>query len=156
MQIKPMAMKLRKVVEAALESSRFAVLATEGAGQPHASLVAITPVENCRQLIFATYRSTRKFSNLLLNRKVAVLFEVGNTDKSGLKKSLVITAFGNAEEIPPQERDSAISVHLKRHPDLESFLHSEDCALILVAVEAYQIVQGIDNVIWWPLDKLEG
>lgn len=29
-------MKLRKVVEAALDTSRFAVLATEGAGQPHA------------------------------------------------------------------------------------------------------------------------
>ena len=80
-------MKLRKVVEAALESSRFAVLATEGAGQPHASLIAITPFESYRQLIFATYRDTRKFSNLAINRKVAVLFEVGNADKPGLPRS---------------------------------------------------------------------
>ncbi|MBN1143903.1 MAG: pyridoxamine 5'-phosphate oxidase family protein [Bacteroidales bacterium] len=148
-------MKLMKVVEAALESSRFAVLATEGAGQPHASLVAITPVESYRQLIFATYRSTRKFSNLSLNRKVAVLFEVENIDKPGLQKSHVITAFGNAKEILPEDRDSAISVHLKRHPDLESFLHSEDCTLIVVEVETYQIVQGIDNVMWWTIDKLD-
>lgn len=148
-------MPIKKVVETALESSRFAVLATEGAGQPHASLVAITPVESYRQLIFATYRSTRKYRNLLFNRKVAVLFEVGNTNKSSLQKSHVITAFGHAKEILPEERDSAISVHLKRHPDLESFLRSEDCAFIVVAVEAYQIVQGIDNVMWWTPDQLD-
>ena len=51
--------------------------------------------------------------------------------------------------------DSTLSVHLKRHPDLVSFLSSEDCALIVVTVEAYQIVQGIDNVRWWPVDKLD-
>ncbi|MBN2812719.1 MAG: pyridoxamine 5'-phosphate oxidase family protein [Bacteroidales bacterium] len=149
-----MAMKLRNVVEAALESSRFAVLATEGAGQPHASLIAITTVEGYRQLIFATYRSTRKFRNLALNGKVAVLFEVGNSDKAVLQKGYVITAFGNAKVAVPEERDSALNAHLKRHPELESFLSSDDCALIVVTVEAYQIVQGIDNVRWWPVDKL--
>jgi len=148
-------MPIRKVVEAALQSSRFAVLATEGNGQPHASLIAITPFESFRKLIFATYRSTRKFRNLALNGKVAVLFEVGNTDRSGLQKSYVVTAFGYAEEIMVEERDSTLNTHLKRHPDLGSFLRSTDCALMLVTVEAYQIVHGIDNVIWWPIDNLD-
>jgi hypothetical protein len=103
-------------------------------------------------LIFATYRSTRKFRNLALNGKVAVLFEIGNTDRSGLQKSYVITAFGYAKEIMIEEHDAALSAHLKRHPDLGTFLRSTDCALFLVTVEAYQIVHGIDNVIWWPLD----
>jgi len=148
-------MPINKVVEAALQSNSFAVLATEGEGQPHASLIAITPVDSYRQLIFATYRSTRKFRNLALNGKVALLFEIGNTDRSGLQKSYVITAFGYAKEIIIEENDSALSAHLKRHPDLGPFLRSSDCALILVTVEAYQIVHGIDNVMWWPLDNLE-
>lgn len=150
-----MVIKLRNVVEAALESSRFAVLATEGAGQPHASLIAITPFGSCRQLIFATYRDTRKFSNLAINRKVAVLFEPDNADKTGLQRNHVITALGNAEEVLPEERDLALSAHLKRHPDLASFLSSDDCALIVVRVEAYQVVQGIDDVRWWTVDKLD-
>ncbi len=145
---------IRKVVEAALQSNRFAVLATEGEGQPHASLIAITPVESCRQLVFATYRNTRKFRNLANNGKVAVLFEVGNTDRSGLQKSSVITAFGHAEEIVTEKNDSTLSAHLKRHPDLGPFLHSPDCALILVRVEGYQVVRGIDDVMWWPVDNL--
>jgi len=145
-------MPISKVVEAALQSSRFGVLATEGYGQPHASLIAITPVEGCRQLVFATYRSTRKFRNLAHNGKVAILFDVGNTDRSGLQKSYVITAFGNAKEILTEENDSTLSAHLKRHPDLGPFLQSTDCALFLVTVEAYQVVRGIDDVMWWPVD----
>ncbi len=148
-------MPIRKIVEAALQSSRFAVLATEGEGQPHASLIAITPVESYRQLIFATYRSTRKFRNLAHNGKVAILFDVGKTDRPGLQKSYVITAFGHAEEILIEEHDSTRSAHLKRHPDLGPFLQSADCALILVTVEAYQVVRGIDDIIWWPVDNLD-
>ena len=145
---------IRKVVEAALQSSRFGVLATEGEGQPHASLIAITPFENCRRLVFATYRSTRKFRNLAHNGKVAILFDIGNSDRPGLQKSYVITAFGHAEEILIEENDSTFSAHLNRHPDLGPFLKSTDCALILVTVEAYQIVRGIDDVMWWPVDNL--
>lgn len=145
-------MPIRKIVEAALQSSRFAVLATEGEGQPHASLIAVTPVESYRQLIFATYRSTRKFRNLAHNGKVAILFDVGNTDRPGLQKSYVITAFGYAKEILIDGHDSALSAHLMRHPDLGPFLQSADCALILVTVEAYQVVRGIDDIIWWPVE----
>jgi general stress protein 26 len=148
-------MSIKKVVEAALQSNRFAVLATEGESQPHASLIAITPIEGYRQLIFATYRNTRKFRNLSLNGKVAVLYEIKNTDRTDLQKSYVITAFGNAVEIMIEEHDSRLNAHLKRHPDLGSFLHSTDCTLILVTVETYQIVHGIDNVMWWPLDNLD-
>jgi hypothetical protein len=79
-------MPIRKVVEAALQSSRFGVLATEGYGQPHASLIAISPVESCRQLVFATYRSTRKFRNLTHTR-MAVM-ENGCWVKKIAKKKL--------------------------------------------------------------------
>ena len=37
-----------------LNSVGFAVLATERAGQPHTSLVAITPVDGWHRLVFAT------------------------------------------------------------------------------------------------------
>jgi hypothetical protein len=86
---------------------------------------------------------------------VAILLDVGNTDRSVLQKSYVITAFGYAKEILIEENDSTISAHLKRHPDLGPFLKSTDCALILVTVEAYQVVRGIDNVTWWPIDNLD-
>ena len=53
-----------------LHSIEFGVLATENAGQPHTSLIAITYVENGQGLLFATYRNTRKFNNLAHNKRV--------------------------------------------------------------------------------------
>ena len=68
-----------------LRASRFAVLATEGNGQPHASLIAITPTQDIRSLLFATYRNTRKYLNISCNSQVAVLIEGENINRSELQ-----------------------------------------------------------------------
>ena len=145
---------VKAYVEAALQARRFAVLATEGDGQPHASLIAITPIGGFRQLVFATYRSTRKYRNLALNGKVAVLIDGQESNSSGLPERFVLTALGHAEEIGIEENEAARRAHLERHPDLESFLRSADCALVRVTVREYQVVRAIDDVKWWRIDDL--
>jgi len=50
-------------IQTLLNNTGFAVLATENAGQPHTSLIAITPLDAGKRLVFATYRNTRKFEN---------------------------------------------------------------------------------------------
>ena len=146
---------IREYIEEALKSNRLAVLATVGDDQPHASLIAITPFKNFRQLIFATYRNTRKFRNLALNGKVAVLIEGENEDKSGIQDGFVITAYGSANEINIETNDDAMQAHLLKYPELLSFTSEPDCALVLVNVENYQVVQGIDNVVWCSVDDLD-
>jgi uncharacterized pyridoxamine 5'-phosphate oxidase family protein len=146
---------IRDYVVEALQSNRLAVLATEGEGQPHASLIAITPFEGLRQLIFATYRNTRKFRNLALNAKVAVLIEGKNEEKSGIRNGFVITAYGVAEEINIASNNTALEAHLQKYPELLSFTGESDCALMLVKVENYQVVQGIENVVWCSVDELD-
>lgn len=146
---------IREYVEEVLQSNRLAVLATVGDGQPHASLIAITPFKGLRQLIFATYRNTRKFRNLLLNDKVAVLIEGKNEEKSGIQNGFVITANGNAEEINIKSNDTVLQAHLQKYPELLSFTNETDCAFILVNVENYQVVQGIDKVVWYSVEDLD-
>ena len=133
---------------------RFAVLATEGDGQPHASLIAVTPMEGFRKLIFATYRNTRKYNNLAHNRNVAVLVESININRSGFQESIVLTAFGHVEEIKAGEEDVVFEAHLERHPELSTFMKSEDCSLVRIKVDTYQVVRGIDDVEWWTIDDL--
>jgi general stress protein 26 len=145
----------RKYIEEALQSNKLAVLATVGDDQPHASLIAITPFNGFRQLIFATYRTTRKFRNLLVNGKVAILIEGTNEGKSGIQNGFVITAYGVADEISIGSADTALQTHLQKYPELLSFTSEPDCALILVKVENYQVVKGIDNVVWCSVDDLE-
>ncbi len=146
----------RAYVEGALQTKRFAVLATEHDGQPHASFIAITPIGGFRQLIFATYRNTRKYRNLAHNSKVAVLIDSQSTNSSGLQEGFVLTAFGHAAEISAEESVAARRAHLDWHPDLESFLQSADCALVRVTVNEYQVVGAIDDVKWWRINDLAG
>jgi uncharacterized pyridoxamine 5'-phosphate oxidase family protein len=146
---------IKTYIEDIFKISRFAVLATEGEGQPHASLIAVTPMENFRKLIFATYRNTRKYQNLTHNGKVAVLVESVDINRSGLKDSFVLTAFGQVEDIDIAEKDLVSRAHLERHPGLLSFMQSEDCALVRIKVDTYQVVRGIDDVEWWTIADLD-
>ena len=109
-------------VEATLQAKRFAVLATEHGGQPHTSFVAITPIGGFRQLIFATYRRTRKYRNLAHNGKVAVLIDGQEVKSSGLMEGFVLTALGHAEEVSVDEVEMARRAHLAWHPDLGAFV----------------------------------
>ena len=131
-----------------LQTCRLAVLATEGSGQPYASLIAITPFCGFREMIFATYRNTRKFENLKLNARVAVLVQGEYMDSSGQNKVFALTAFGHAEELAISELEEAVNAHRERHPDVANLLQSSDSAMIRIKVETYQIVRGIDDVTW--------
>ena len=144
---------IKTYIEDIFKTSRFAVLATEAEGQPHASLIAVTPMEGFRELIFATYRNTRKYNNLVHNGKVALLVE-SIINKSGLSKSFVLTAFGHVEEIELPEKNKVFNAHLERHPELLTFLQSEECVLVQIKVDTYQVVRGIDDVEWWTIDDL--
>jgi hypothetical protein len=112
-------------------------------------------MENYRKLIFATYRNTRKYRNLAHNSKVAVLVESIDINRSGLQESFVLTAFGHVEEIETTEKNMVFEAHLERHPTLFSFMQSEDCSLVRIKVESYQVVRGIDDVEWWAINDLE-
>jgi nitroimidazol reductase NimA-like FMN-containing flavoprotein (pyridoxamine 5'-phosphate oxidase superfamily) len=146
---------IKTYIEEIFKNSRFAVLATEGDGQPHASLIAVTPMEGYRNLIFATYRNTRKFQNITHNGKVAVLVESIDINSSGLKESFVLTAFGQVEDIKAEDINMVSEAHLERHPGLLSFMQSENCSLVRIKVCTYQVVRGIDDVEWWTIDDLD-
>jgi nitroimidazol reductase NimA-like FMN-containing flavoprotein (pyridoxamine 5'-phosphate oxidase superfamily) len=142
---------IRKYIEDILKTCRLAVLATEAGGQPYASLITITPFKGFRQIIFATYRNTRKFRNILINDRVSVLIQGEDLISSDQQKGNALTAFGHAQEVGISELAEAKFEHLSKHPDLETFMQSRDIAIIRIKVDAYQLVRAIDDVVWWPV-----
>jgi heme iron utilization protein len=144
---------IKTYIQEALQNNSLAVLATEGNGQPHACFIAITPMDDFAHLIFATYRSTRKYNNLKYNGKVAILFENRSTKSLSQPDITVLTAFGNAEEIDIAISETTRQTHLLRHPELETFLLSTECAIFKVKVNAYQVVRGIDDINWWSIES---
>ena len=135
---------VRDSIQKLLNTTGFAVLATENAGQPHTSLIAITPVYAGQRLVFATYRNTRKFTNLTQNQRVSVLMDGHRRDcPNGTPPSFALGAVGRVQEINAITRPERLSAHLEKHPDLASFTQAPDCVLLEVVVEAYQVVHGI-------------
>ena len=145
----------KEYIESVLRRNRFAVLATEGDGQPHVSLIAITPFASYRQLIFATYRNTLKYRNLSQNNKVALFIENENANIPGPNDKVALTIIGQTKEISISDREAAFREHLRWHPEMESFMQSSDCALIMVLAHSYQIVNGIEDIRWLTADDLD-
>ena len=146
---------LKGYIEHIINSCGFAVLATESNGQPHVSLIAITPLENCRHLVFATYRNSLKYRNIKDNNKVAVLIENVDANEKDLKERMVLTVIGHTEEISLTGNEEVYREHVKRHPGMESFMLSSDCTLIKVIAQSYQVVKGIDDIRWITAGKLD-
>lgn len=144
----------RDIVRATLDDSRYAVLATESGGQPHASLMAFAAVRGGRELLFATYRGTRKHRNLVANPRVALLIDHRETAWLRAERRLALTAVGRAHEIAGAQAARALEALQARHPRLADFLGQPDCVPMRLAVEWYQVAGGIDDVGWCRADAL--
>lgn len=143
--------EIQETIRRVLFRNQFAVLATQRNGQPHASLIAFTPWEDLRFLVFATYRDTLKYASIREDQRVAILIEDREGGGSQADRRLVVTAVGEAIKTPEEKQQAPIRAHLARHPDLESFLNSPDCEFVRVAVHAYQVVSSIEDVRWYAI-----
>jgi hypothetical protein len=120
-------------------SQRFAVLATQSQGQPYGNLIAFAEAENLKSLLFVTSRNTRKYSNILASKKVAVLVDSRTNQASDLQSAVAITAIGNIKEVTESNRDYLSRIYLSKHPQLKDFLCKQPTTLMKVSVNDYVI-----------------
>ena len=134
-------------------SQKLAVVATQTDGQPYASLVAFVATDDLRHLFFVTARTTRKFSNLTSNPRVAVLVNSSINQESDFHDAISITVTGSAEEIKDADREAIIELYLSKHPYLEDFARSPSCAFVRVAARSYYMVQNFQSVMEFHIDQ---
>jgi len=137
--------ELSELVKRLLSSQRFAVIATQSEGQPYSNLVAFTEAENLRSLLFVTSRDTKKYSNTIANKRVAVLVDNRTNQVSDLSRAIAITAVGTIEEVAMDNKDYLSEIYLSKHPQLKDFLQKPSNALMRVAVTDY-IVASFEGV----------
>ena len=70
-----------------LQNEQLGVLSTEQQGQPYASLVAFAVTTGLGNLVFCTPKTTRKYSNLANNPRVAMLINNCRNQASDIVKS---------------------------------------------------------------------
>ena len=139
-------------ISALLQARKLAVLATQIDGQPHASLMAFTPIKGIKHLVFATYRTTRKYESLRKDGRAALLIGSGIEPFEQQRAGLVVTAHGQITDVAGEEHLSVLAAHIERHPEFEEFFTSPDCALLSMEVSAYQLVTSSDEVRWCYLE----
>ena len=137
--------ELSTLIQRLLADQRFAVLATQFEGQPYSNLVAFAEADNLRSLLFVTSRDTRKYSNTLASKKVAILVDSRTNQASDLNSAIAITALGTIDEVALENKDYLSEIYLSKHPELKDFLHKPSSALMKVVVDSY-IVATFDGV----------
>jgi len=143
--------KIRQRLAALFDSQNLAVLATQQAGQPYASLVAFYATPDLKHLFFVTPKTTRKFGNLAADKRVALLINDSVNQATDFHRAVAVTVVGEARETIGADRAHVLSLYLAKHPHLEDFANAPTCALIDVRVRSYFLVKHFQNVMEWHI-----
>jgi nitroimidazol reductase NimA-like FMN-containing flavoprotein (pyridoxamine 5'-phosphate oxidase superfamily) len=141
---------LRDRLRRLLEREPYAVLCTQGDGQPYGSVVAFATDDSLAAAVFATGRETRKFRLISGCDRVALVVDSRGRHPDELMSVEAVTATGRVREIEPGEEFDGWAVRLlAKHPALGPFLESPSTALLRVDVVRYLHVHRFQEVRQW-------
>ena len=143
---------LRQQISDLLSGQNLGVLATSAKGHPYTSLVGFVVTEQLDELLFATHRATRKFGYLQEDARVSLLIDTRSNQSADFREAVALSAIGTAREVPPKQRERLLQLFLARHPYLAEFVRSPGCALCLIKVQRYSLVQRFQDVLELDFD----
>ncbi len=137
----------RQCLRVLLRRPRLAVLATQGDGEPYASLVAVVAAADGTRLWFASRRGTRKFANLLAGCRVALLFDNRRNRADDFVRAVTAMAAGKVSELAGAARIKAVALLMQQHPALREFLADAQTALLEVQVERWRVIRNFEEAV---------
>jgi nitroimidazol reductase NimA-like FMN-containing flavoprotein (pyridoxamine 5'-phosphate oxidase superfamily) len=146
---------LAERIKALVDTEPYAVLCTQGEGQPYASLVAFAFTEDLHTAVFVTPMATRKYKLLVDCVRVALLVDNRPSHPDDMMKVEAVTATGRASEIargPVFEQRAALL--LRKHSYLEAFVRAESCALFTIDITRFFHVSRFQEVQQWVPERV--
>jgi uncharacterized protein YhbP (UPF0306 family) len=134
--------KLKKL----FSSQKLGVLATQQEKNPYTSLVAFACSDDMRQIVFATPKTTRKFSNITSNSNVSIFIDNRSNKAVDFRKAIGVTVLGSVKQIRKNKNSKLMKLYLGKHPQLESFLSSPSCVFIRIDIKSFYVVERFQNV----------
>ena len=134
-----------KSIKQLFNTQKLAVLATNMNGMSYTSLVAFVATDDLKEIIFATYKDTKKHDNLLNEPRVSILIDNRKNQASDFQDAIAVSARGHGKIISSQ-RESYQYLYLKKHPTLSGFITSPECDLFRIKVSEYQYVSRFKNI----------
>jgi nitroimidazol reductase NimA-like FMN-containing flavoprotein (pyridoxamine 5'-phosphate oxidase superfamily) len=141
---------LRAQIRALIDGQPFAVLCTQGGGQPYGSLVAYAASDDLLAATFATPVATRKYRLLCECQQVALVVDSRSQHSDALMQVEAITATGRATQLQPGPAfDHWAALLIARHPRLKSFVAAPSSALFRIDMVRYLYVARFQEVRQW-------
>jgi general stress protein 26 len=122
-------------------TQKVTALATQEPGHPYLSLMAFIVTDDLNYMIIATKKETRKYFNMIKRPGVAFLIDNRSNERDQFQNTLAVTGIGQAGEMEENEKVSLTTFFLEKHPELETFVRSLDCALIKIKINKLIIVR---------------
>jgi nitroimidazol reductase NimA-like FMN-containing flavoprotein (pyridoxamine 5'-phosphate oxidase superfamily) len=138
-----------KVLEKILtlfQHQQLAVLSTFDGKTPHASIVGFAVTPELGMIYFVTPKESRKFRNIKDLGRAALLIDNRTNHADDFHGAVAVTAVGPVLEVRGADRKAAEKIFIDRHPQLEDFARSADCALCCLKVESYRFVDQFQHV----------
>jgi nitroimidazol reductase NimA-like FMN-containing flavoprotein (pyridoxamine 5'-phosphate oxidase superfamily) len=141
---------IREHIRTLLEQQPFAVLCTQGEGQPYGSVIAFAFSQDLRSVAFCTPVATRKYRLLSECKNVALVVDSRCQHLDNMMKVAALTATGHAVQLEggtEYERWAARLV--ARHPQLRAFVAAPSSALFRLDIVRYLHVTRFQEVHQW-------
>jgi len=138
--------EVRQKIAKLLSEQKLGILATLGTDYPYQSIVAFAGSGDMKQLFFATKQATSKYKNLKAKAQVSVFIDNRSNQESDFFDALGMTVLGDARELRGAARKKPMGQYLRKHPNLEEFLASPNCAFFMIKVKAYYLVWRFQEV----------
>lgn len=135
----------KKIISDLLKNQKLGVLATDLDGLPYTSLIAFAATDDLHHIFFSTLKDTRKFSNMSRNPRVTLLIDNRSNQRTDFYDAIAVAAQGSVEELQ-KSQSKFRTLYLNKHPYLEEFVNSPNCALLQLNVEKYQYVSHFQDV----------
>ncbi len=141
---------LRDLIERLTLEQPYAVLCTQGKGQPYGSLVALAVTDDLSSAVFATPMTTRKYRLLCDCDHVALVIDSRSQSVDDMMQIEAVTATGRAKQLSPgTEFEQMARLLVGRHPQLDVFVRSPSTAIFRVEIIRYFHVSRFQEVRQW-------
>ena len=128
----------------------FAVLCTQGQGQPYGSLVAFAVTPDLSHAVFVTPKATRKYRLLSECDHVALVIDNRPDFPDALMDVEAVTATGRAVLVEPgDDFEQWAQMLIQRHAYVTRFVRSDSCGLFQVQIVRYFHVGRFQEVRQW-------
>ena len=144
---------LRRKLKELFDKQCIGVLSTQKKNRPYASLVAFAVTDDLKSFVFATPRTTRKYSNIMASSRAALLIDNRSNRMSDFRRAMAVTVVGTVRELRKSGKSRLIQLYTDKHSYLEDFIKSPTCAVLCLEAETLHIVDRFQHVVELHLNK---